>query len=445
MKLKNKIFVAAIFLSIGQPVSATSEMETLINILLENNIITDAQYVRLQAQLTERLAQNIEDEVIVQKQHAEVTGQSPFEVSVKGAVTVRQHDDGFITKFGARVMADATAYRNDNNTMGDGTKIRRARMMLKGKMYYDWAYKLEYDFATGHNKGIADAFIEYQGFDGIAFRVGNMKDPFSLQFQTNANYNLFIERSLTNGLNTGRHIGAMVTTQRKNWTASVGLFGDAIQSVGGVNDEGFGVGSRVTYVFINRLNSLLHLGASANYRNAGDGALLRFKQQPEGNVSGINIVDTGSMKNINSHTKYGVEIALVSGPLSLQLEYVTTSVNRDAGLNLNFNSWYLQTGYLLTGESRQYRGGKFGKVIPNSNVGKGGIGAWELGLRYSTINLNDRDIFGGKANSFTLGVNWFATTTIRFSVNYIHVLSVNGGPLNNVRPDILELRSQWAF
>jgi phosphate-selective porin OprO/OprP len=116
MKLKNKIFVAAIFLSIGQPVSATSEMETLINILLENNIITDAQYVRLQAQLTERLAQNIEDEVIVQKQHAEVTGQSPFEVSVKGAVTVRQHDDGFITKFGARVMADATAYRNDNNT-----------------------------------------------------------------------------------------------------------------------------------------------------------------------------------------------------------------------------------------------------------------------------------------------------------------------------------------
>lgn len=433
------------FLSTVKPVNAGSEMETLIAMLFNNGMITDAQYVRLNAQVSERLAQNNKDKVTLQTLITEVAKPAPVEVSVKGQVIVNNRDGAFTTKFGARVMADAAAYSNDNNTMGDGTKIRRARMSLQGKMYHDWGYKFEYEFSTGHNKGIADAFVEYKGFDDMSFRVGNMKDPFSLQFQMNANYNLFMERSLTNGLNTGRHIGAMVFAQRKNWTASAGLFGESVQSERGANDQGFGLGSRITYSPINNAGTLLHVGLSANYRDAGDAATLRFKQQPESNVSGINIVDTGGMKNIDFHAKYGLEIAMVSGPLSVQLEYVTTSVTRDTPSDLNFDSWYLQVGYLLTGESRQYKNGKFGKIIPSSNMGNGGVGAWELGIRFSTINLNDQDVFGGKADSFTLGVNWFATTTIRFSANYIHVSDLNAGPLEPVQPDIIELRSQWAF
>ena len=445
MKLNKAIFMVIFFLSTVQPVNAGSEMETLIAMLFKNGMITDAQYVRLNAQVTERLAQNNKDKVTLQTHITEVAKPTPVEVSVKGQVIVKNRDGAFTTKFGARVMADAAAYSNDNNTMGDGTKIRRARMSLQGNMYHDWGYKFEYEFSTGHNKGIADAFVEYKGFDDMSFRVGNMKDPFSLQFQMNANYNLFMERSLTNGLNTGRHIGAMVFAQRKNWTASAGLFGESVQSERGANDQGFGLGSRITYSPINSESTLLHVGLSANYRDAGDAAILRFKQQPESNVSGINIVDTGGMKNIDFHAKYGLEIAMVSGPLSVQLEYVTTSVTRDGTSNLNFDSWYLQVGYLLTGESRQYKQGKFGKIIPISNMGDGGVGAWELGIRFSTINLNDQDVFGGKADSFTLGVNWFATTTIRFSANYIRVSDLNDGPLELVQPDIVELRSQWAF
>ena len=446
MKPNKVIFmVIVLLLSFEQSVNASPEMETLMDMLLKNGMITDAQYVRLKAQMNKSLTQNNNEKLILQTQIAEVTRPAPVEVSVKGQVIVKKHDGAFTTKFGARVMADAAVYKNDVNTIGDGTKIRRARMSLQGKMYHDWGYKLEYDFANGHDKGIADAFVEYQGFDDMSFRVGNMKDPFSLQFQMNANYNLFMERSLTNGLNTGRHIGAMVYTQKKNWTASAGLFGESVQSVSGANDEGFGLGSRITYSPINNESLMLHMGLSTNYRDAGDVSTLRFKQQPESHVSGINIVDTGSIKNVDFHTKYGLEIAMVSGPLSVQLEYVTTSVTRNNRPNLGFDSWYLQAGYLLTGESRQYKKGKFGKISPNSNMGNGGVGAWELGIRYSTINLNDQDVFGGKASSFTLGANWFATTTIRFSANYIRVLDLNGGPLDPVQPDIFEFRSQWAF
>jgi phosphate-selective porin OprO/OprP len=445
MKLNKAIFMVIVLLSFGQSVNASPEIETLMDMLLKNGMITDAQYVILKAQLNRSLMQNNNEKLTLQTQIAEVTRPAAVEVSVKGQVIVKKHDGAFTTKFGARVMADAAVYNNDDNTIGDGTKIRRARMSLQGKMYHDWGYKLEYDFATGHNKGIADAFVEYQGFDDVSFRVGNMKDPFSLQFQMNANYNLFMERSLTNGLNTGRHIGAMAYTHRKNWTASAGLFGESVQSEGGANDEGFGFGSRITYTPINNENLMLHLGLSTNYRDAGDAATLRFKQQPESNVSGINIVDTGGLKNVDSHAKYGLEIAMVSGPLSVQSEYVAASVTRNIQPNLDFDSWYLQVGYLLTGESRQYKQGKFGKITPNSNMGNGWGGAWELGIRYSTINLNDEDVFGGEVSSFTLGANWFATTTIRFSANYIRVFDLNGGPMDPVQPDIFEFRSQWAF
>ncbi|MDO7596111.1 MAG: porin [Pseudomonadota bacterium] len=445
MKLKKTILIGTVLLAIGLPVNASSEIETLIGMLHENGMISEAQYGRLQAELNQRQEQNNQEKSALQNQLAQATRPSDVEVSVKGGVTVKTRDGAFTTKLGARVMADAAAYGNDNNTMGDGTKIRRARMSVEGKMYHDWGYKFEYDFATDHNKGIADAFVEYRGLDAMSFRVGNMKDPFSLQFQMNANYNLFMERSLTNGLNSGRHIGAMAFTNRKNWTASAGLFGEAVQTVGGANDEGWGLGSRISYAPINNKGSLLHLAVSANYRDAGEAAILRFKQQPESDVSGINIVDTGNMTDVDSHSKYGFEVAMVSGPLSVQSEYVTTSVSRNSTQSLDFDSWYIQTGYFFTGESRQYANGKFGKITPRASVGEGGIGAWEFGLRYSTINLNDQDILGGKADSFTYGVNWFATNTIRFSANYMNVLDVNGGPLDSIHPDIVQLRSQWAF
>lgn len=443
MKLKKSLLIATILLSIGQAVNASSEIETLITMLHENGMISNEQYGRLQAELSERQVQNNQEKVALQKQLAEVTKPSDVEVSVKGGVTVKTRDGAFTTKFGGRIMADAAAFNNDN--IGDGTEIRRARLLLHGKMYHDWAYKIEYDFATAHEKGLADGFVEYQGLDAMSFRAGNMKDPFSLQFQMNANHNLFMERSLTNALNTGRHIGVMALTNRKDWTASLGLFGDNIQTVGGQNDEGWGVGSRVTYAPINSKGSLVHLAVSANYRDSGEAATLRFKQQPESEESGINVVDTGNMQNVDSHAKYGLELAVVSGPLSVQSEYATVSVSRNTNSSLDFNSWYVQTGYFFTGESRQYKFGKFGNIIPKSSLGEDGIGAWELGLRYSTVNLNDHDVQGGEADSITLGLNWFATPTVRFSANYINMLDIQNGPLDSEDLDVVQFRSQWAF
>jgi len=130
---------------------------------------------------------------------------------------------------------------------------------------------------------------------------------------------------------------------------------------------------------------------------------------------------------------------------SIQAEYITTSVARSSGSDLKFDGWYAQGSYFLTGENRHYEKGVFRGIKPNHRVGDGGFGAWQLALRYSTIDLNDKDINGGEMHNLTVGLNWKPIEAIRVSANYVKVLRVDGGPQDGIKPDIFQVRFQWEF
>tara|TARA_R110002050_G_scaffold81165_2_gene173468 strand:- start:1372 stop:2757 length:1386 start_codon:yes stop_codon:yes gene_type:complete len=441
--------IAITLLSYISAAHAGSEIETLINMLHKNGMVNDAQYGRLQTELKQNQVSVDHEKQEVQKQLAEVAKSSDVEVEVKGGVTVKTRDGQFSTKIGGRLQADAAFYNGDPS-IGNGTEIRRARLYLEGKMYTDWGYKLQYDFAsTGVNgKGIADAFISYNGFDDLQLKVGNFKDPFSLQEQTSSKFVMFTERGLPSAFAAGRHIGAMASTKQQHWSLAGGIFGDSLTKTNGDDhnqDEGWGLGTRATFAPINENTKVLHFGLGLNYRDTGGLGIASFSQQAETHISGINIVSTGPIEDVRDLFKVGAEVATVQGPFSAQAEYITTTVNRNNASDLYFDGWYAQTGYFFTGESRNYKKGAFGGITPKSSVGTGGIGAWELGLRYSTLDLTDGNIIGGKAHSVTLGLNWFATSTLRFSANYIDVIEVDGGTYNNQEPRVFQLRSQWAF
>ncbi|MGY8975932.1 MAG: porin, partial [Alphaproteobacteria bacterium] len=57
------------------------------------------------------------------------------------------------------------------------------------------------------------------------------------------------------------------------------------------------------------------------------------------------------------------------------------------------------------------------------SITEGGLGAWEVALRASTIDLNDSDINGGEASSYTLGLNWYMTTFTKTILNIVHTES----------------------
>lgn len=449
MMLRKTLIASAIFSSFMGTAYAGSEIETLINMLHENGMVNDAQFGRLQAELKQNQLSDSEEKKAVQKQLSEATKPSDVEVQVKGGVTIKTRDGQFSTKLGGRVQADAATY-SGQPVMGDGTEIRRARLYLEGIMYSDWGYKLQYDFAsTGANgKGIADAFITYNGFDNLQLKVGNFKDPFSLQEQTSSKFTTFTERALPSAFSAGRHIGVMASTKQQHWSLAGGVFGDSLTATNGTThdqDEGWGLGARGTFAPLNEKGKVVHLGLGINYRDTGGLGSTSFKQQAETHISGINIVDTGTIANVQDFYKVGAEFATVIGPFSAQAEYITTSVSRNNASDLSFDGWYAQAGYFFTGESRNYKKGAFGGITPKASVGQGGIGAWEVALRYSTLDLIDKDIDGGDVDAYTVGLNWFATPTLRFSANYVDVLNVKGGAYNNQEPSLFQVRSQWAF
>ncbi len=444
MKLKTTMLLASLGLATAMPSYAGSEIESLINMLHENGTVSDAQYERLMAELEQNQTQAAEEKAEVEEKLAEATKPSDVEISTNGGLKVKSRDGKFETRLGGRVQADAAAYGGDPE-MGDGTEIRRARLYLQGTMYYDWGYKLQYDFVDDGASGIKDAYLSYNGFDNLEIKAGNFKDPFSLQEQTSSKFISFTERALPSAFAAGRHIGVMATTSHQHWTLAGGLFGDTVSSEGGADDEGWGAGSRLTWAPVNQQAEVVHLGLGLNYRETGGTNSARFRQQPETHIAGVNIVDTDTIAGVNDFLKVGAEIATVQGPFSAQAEYITTSVKRDGGSDLDFDGWYAQAGYFLTGESRNYKNGKFGGITPKANVGEGGIGAWELALRFSTLDLSDADIDGGEADSVTLGMNWYPTPTLRFTANYVDVLDVDGGANDGDEPSVFQLRSQWAF
>jgi len=357
-------------------------------------------------------------------------------------------------EFGGRIQADYAFYKDDPGLdMGDGGEFRRARLFAKGKIG-DFHYKAQYDFA-GNGVAIKDLYIKYTGLP-VSIKVGNFKEPFSLEELTSSKYITFMERAMPNAFAPSRHIGASVSGHGDFWSASVGTFaGSASGTTSGV-DSNFDLTGRITAAPLHEKGRVIHLGAGINYGLPNSTRTLRFRERPESHVTHKRLVNTGNITNIDSVLKYGLEGAVVWGPASIQGEYVRTNVNFQNGAanEPNFDGFYVFASWFLTGESRPYsvKKGSFGRVHPNQNfqLGADGWGAWEVAARFSQLDLEDTGIAGGKEQNITVGLNWYPHPHLRWMFNWVHA-SADRSPLaptattTNFGPDVFQMRAQVDF
>lgn len=388
----------------------------------------------------EEVKKMVEEEVkVATKDQPKITMKDKFEVA--------SGDGDFTMRVGGRIQADAAAYSEDLRRQNDGTEMRRARLFVQGKLWDAWNYKLEYDFVNTGSSGIADAYIQYTG---LPWKVtaGHFKQPFSLQNMTSSKYITFTERGLPHLFTPGRAIGVAAGRSGNNWSINAGLFGEGIDGDSGDEDEGFALTGRATYAPILDDRQHLHLGTSVSYRDSGSIDSISFSDRPESHVTNVREVSTGSI-NADSNLRTVAEAAYTNGSFSLQSEYYYVDIDRDSATlsDLDFSGYYVEGSWFLTDDMRNYSAskGSYGKIKPKSVVGKGGIGAWQLAMRFSSVDLNDADITGGDAENFSLGLNWFATNNIRMSGNYVKVLDVNGGAGDGDEPEAFQIRAQVEF
>jgi len=454
--------MALLSLCIVAPVQAENQaLMELLKALQENGTIDEQTYQmvknvaqsesenekKLVQEITREQVSHSVDEAVDKATDKAVKEQ--FEIASKELAKEKQEKSENSIRIGGRIQIDAATYNGDIAGHSDGTEIRRARLFAQGNLGTAWGYKLQYDFADDIViDGIRDAYLDFKGFESFKIRVGHTKEPFSLQNMTSSKYVLFTERALPIVFTRGRNLGLEVIHNDKNWSAAVGIFGRGVNGAELDNDEGFGASSRVTYAPINEENRVLHLGATAAFRSTGSIDALRFRVRPESHLTNTRLVDTGFF-DADSYNRFVGEAAFISGPFHVQGEYYHTSVDRDISTNadLYFSGFYVEGGWFLTGESMNYKPSKgtYSRVTPRGIVGKGGIGAWQVALRFSSLDLTDEDITGGEEDNFTFGLNWYATPNIRFAANYVNVLDVDGGINDGDEPESFQIRSQVEF
>ncbi len=341
---------------------------------------------------------------------------------------VRAQADGAVF-FGAPDYADA---------IGNGTSIRRARFAVKGQINDDWYGEFDMDLANGLAE-LKDAIVRYTGIANTDLQVGNFKENFSIQRNTTSRYLQFMERPMVcSALTPSRHLG-INAKYAKDWLwVSAGAFSQVVAgseewtNVADNNKDfgrnsGYSLTTKVVFRPLYKLdNASLHIGAAYSYRTTttdlatGEWGTYRASSRNSTSINRKKYLDTNNLPGYDHNNLWTVELAGHWNGFRYEAAYIGDNVHfkSDAAdpATKNFKGWYAQAGYLLFGGRQQYdsRGGKYTKVDRGSSK----YGDVELCARYENCDLNNGGVFGGAAEAYTFGINWYVNDNVKLVFNY---------------------------
>ncbi|MCZ6650673.1 MAG: porin [Acidobacteria bacterium] len=344
----------------------------------------------------------------------------------------------FRMRFGFRFQGDGTAGSASTDLealageIENSFKTRRLRLFADGDFMRRYHFRFEQDFAA--DAGLKDAYIDNIGrykLKAVAFRIGNFKEPFSLERHSSSNDNAFQEWALpVQTFAPGRNLGIAGYGNhlkgRIGW--SVGAFTNSKTTDDNRAASSLTLTGRVTGLprYEGEGKSLVHVGLSLSAR-APTGNDITYATRPEARFAPFFI----STEGLSANTVYlaGLEVAAVQGPFWIQAEFLAAMPDVEEIGTLTFGGGYAAAGWFLTGESRPYRkrDSSFGRLEPIRPFRAGGNpfkkksdgGALELAARVSTIDLSDGPVQGGRMLNLSLGINWYLTRANRLTANYI--------------------------
>ena len=431
-------------------------------------------------ELNKRLRQ-IEVQAEADKAAADAAAKKAPVVSAGGnGFSISSPDKAFQLKLSARAAYEFAFFNQDKElerAVGDeqdGTGFPYARLQLTGKMWEYITGVFEMEFA-GENGQDTPSFrevyfqidnIPYGADRGFDLRAGHFREPFSMEDLIGVPYRTFNERSLANVFVPSYNPGIQVSDallgepKKERLTWALGVFKEADNwpsANDSDEDQGYQVTARVTGlpVYAEDGRQLLHLGLAYSHRNP-DGARLSYGARPDSRLALFRYADVDNLPvgfrlrdaRADDVDLLGLELAGVYGPVWLQSEYIHSAVDTTFGGNVDFDGYYAQAGWFITGENRPYRNDRalFVRVVPNRNFGfktASGWGAWEVAARYSAVDLQDGPVHGGQHESLSLGLNWYLNPNARITWNYTH--NVIEHDLYDGSFDELQTRFQFEF
>lgn len=377
-------------------------------------------------------------------------------------------DKRFKFHVGGRVQFDGVFLQNDSAFYAgagpfsdqDSVYFRRARLRADGTMYETIDWCAEFDFVntvnvdpvapategtTDNVPAPTDLWLTFREVPVVGnIRVGNVKEPIGMEHLHSSRYLDFMERSynqdafygpFNNGFTPG--ILAYDTWADEHGTWATGAFKNTTNAFAyGIGEGEYAWTSRLTYLpwYEEEGRRLAHVGISGSIRDPNNNTQrYRARGSLRNGPGGVNpvLANTGNFSS-DETDMLNFESAMQIDQLLMEAEYcVAQDQNTPIG-DTTVYGYYVQALYFLTDDHREYekKQGVFGRVVPHRNFGDcGGLGAWQVGARYSKLDLVDGLMDGGTLEDVTLGLNWFLNPNLKIQNNYIYtVRDAQAGP-----------------
>ncbi len=380
----------------------------------------------------------------------------------------------------------------------DAANLRRGRIFFEGTLYEAVDYKFELEFFNGigfspagttnptiagsitNSPGPTDAWMTIKDVPFLGnIRIGSQKEWFSLE-HLNSYRNLeFMERSFlfdfaqatafNNGFSPG--ISVFRTWLDDRVFSGIGMYKNESDLIGfGLGDGQYAVTGRIAALPIWMPDDKIFwsVGGAMSHRDPVDD---RVQVRIRSNIRNAPfpllplLANTGSLDS-SSQDLFNFETAAVWGSMSLQAEYsanvirgarVAPTLTTPAGPPLGdlfFQGAYAQALIFLTGESRTWNNKQFyfNRVVPKrpfrlkrNDCDECGWGAWEVGARYSYLDMTNQSLQVARLDSVTLGLNWYLNSNAKIQWNYDY--AHRGDTPNAAQGHVhaLGIRSQFDF
>jgi phosphate-selective porin OprO/OprP len=359
----------------------------------------------------------------------------------------------------------------------------RSRIYFEGHatkpISWEFSFQNFYDAVN-----LLDAYVNFNYDPRFQVQIGRYKNPFSYEFYRMHIWDLMApERSLfANNYEANRRFGLMGHGVLFDHFLeySLGTFDTQRNSLRPFNNRQDFEASVNLKPFYDREESFLlrnlQFGGSVDAGNENQSpvpAVLRTNRSPGGdavdstaasNAASVaflafrpSVFERGTRALWEAHLAYYYEgLSLVT---ALEGGHESYSNGSTAALiHVPINGWFVQAGYLLTGETIRDRTNIQPLRPFDLREGRFGFGAWEPTARYSQLDLDSRVFTTGlaDANLWTnhaklvdVGVNWYLNQSVKVVFDWEHaifgkpVLSTNGH--FREQNDLFWVRTQLFF
>jgi len=463
----------------------------------------------------------------------EASADADLRASYKDDFILETADSAFQLKIRGNLHLDLRLFQGEARGAPHSIDIRRARFDLQGRLHRLFTFRVQPEFAG--KPYIRNAWLDIGPLSWLHLRLGQMKLPFSSSWLTRDNNVNFVERGTSTPILPFFDRGAILWGELLDGAVfyNLGLFTgvgvDADVSAGDVDDFKELAGR----LFVQPLRHLeleplqgLYLVAEGTwgpmsvptrrYETGGlrsanrDTAIWSWRTEQTVGTDG-RVRDRVSAE-VDSRYRLGGELHYLYGPFACSAEYLEAHYpeivlyhDLFVGSSRKVHQPLLETGGVvralsiwasvyLTGEHKRLTNGGWRTAEPETCVGAGGPGAWELLGRYSKT-WTARPLFRGvevpgysasspmlpeghasslpgagnsvtaavldgahEVHEFTLGLNWTLNPMVRFQLDDVLLwapendrdgdggndnLLLSGARSGQSDPDLKNRKSRW--